>query len=159
MKRPGARVMLVGDSPWLREVLGISAYFDIGSIYTYAVWCDLKGKWVDRKWRRSPQSDEKLYKLYKKRLDCTSAKECVSEPLLHIEEQLKFVVMCILHLVVRVGDYLTKFIRKKYKDLLPATGDRVPDRLNCAKTEISLKAMPLRMGRRHVQIDVILARP
>ena len=33
------------------------------------------------------------------------------EPLLHIEEQLKFVVMCILHLVIRIGDYLNKFIQ------------------------------------------------
>ena len=94
-----ARVMLGGDSPWLRKVLGISVYFCIGSIYTYAVWCDLKGKWEDGKLRRSPTSDKKLYKLHKKGLDCTNAKECVSEPLLHIEERFKFVVMCILHLV------------------------------------------------------------
>ena len=134
-----ARVMLGGDSPWLRKVLGISAYFRIGSIYTYAVWCDLKGKWVDRKWRRSPKSDKKLYKLYKKGLDCTNAKGCVSEPLLHIQERFRFVVMCIEHLVIRVGDYLTKFIRKKCEDLPPATRDRVQDRLKCAKTKISLK--------------------
>ena len=38
-----ARVMLGGDSPWHRNVLEISAYFRIGSFYTYAVWCDLKG--------------------------------------------------------------------------------------------------------------------
>ena len=47
--------------------------------------------------------------------------------------------MCILHLVILVGDYLTKFIRKKCKDLPPATRDRVQDRLNCAKSKISLK--------------------
>ena len=95
--------MLGGDSPWLLKVLGISAYFRIGTIYTYAVWCDLKGKWVDRKWRRSPKSDKKLYKVYKKGLECTNAKGCVSEPLLHIEERFKFVVMCILHLGVGLG--------------------------------------------------------
>ena len=54
-----AVVMLGGDSAELRKVLGISAYFRIGSIYTYAVWCDLKGKWLDRKWRHSPKSDKK----------------------------------------------------------------------------------------------------
>ena len=134
-----ARVMLGGDSPWLRKVLRISAYFRIGSIYTYAVWCDLKGKWEDRKWRRSLKGEKKLYKVYQKGLDCNNAKECVSEPLLHIEERFKFVVMCILHLVIRVGDYLTRFIRKKCKDLPPATRDRGQDRLNCAKTKISLK--------------------
>ena len=63
----------------------------------------------------------------------------VSEPLLHIEERFKFVVMCILHLVIRVSDYLTQFIRKKCKDLPPTTTDRVQNRLNCAKTKISLQ--------------------
>ena len=89
--------------------------------------------WEDLKWRRSPKGDNDLYKLCKKGLDCTNAKGCASEPLLHIEERFKFVVMCILHLVVRVGDYLTKFIRKKCKDLSPTTRDRVQDRLDSAK--------------------------
>ena len=97
----GARVMLGGDSPWLRKVLGISSYFRIGSIYTYAKWCAVKGRWEDRKWRRSPKSDKKLYKLHKKGLDCTTAKGCVSEPLLHIEERFKFVVFCLRMAVSR----------------------------------------------------------
>ena len=69
-----ARFMLGGDSPWLRKVLGILSYFRIGSMYTYAVWCDLKEKWEDRKWRRSPKSDNN--KPYKKGLDCTNARMC-----------------------------------------------------------------------------------
>ena len=135
----GGFQMLGGDSPCLQKVLRVSAYFCIGSIYTYVVWRDLMKKLEDRKWRRSPKNDNKLYKPYKKGLDCTNAKGCVSEPLLHIEERFKFVAMCILHLVIPVGDYLTKFIRKKCKHLPPATRDRVQDRLNCAKTKISLK--------------------
>ena len=53
-----ARVMLGGDSQWLQKVLGTSSYFRIGSIYNYAVWCDLKGNWEDLKWRRSRNSDK-----------------------------------------------------------------------------------------------------
>ena len=87
-----ARVMLGGNSPWLRKVLGISAYFRIGCIYTYAALCDLKGKWVDRKWRCLAKSDKKLYKPFKKGLNCTNATGCLSEPLLHIEERFKFVI-------------------------------------------------------------------
>ena len=99
-----ARVMLGGYPPCLRKMLGISAYFRIGSIYTYAVRCNSKRKWMDRKWRRSPKCDKQLYKLYKKGLDCTNVKGCVSERLLHVEERFKFVVMCILHLVFWVGE-------------------------------------------------------
>ena len=69
-----ARVMLGGDSPWLRKVLGISSSFRMGRVYTYMTWCEVKGKWEDRKWRRSPESDKKLYKLHKKGFDCTTAK-------------------------------------------------------------------------------------
>ena len=131
--------MLGGDSPWLRKVLGILSYFHIGSIYTYATWCNRKGKCEDRNWQLSPKSDNKLYKLHKKGFDCTTAEGCVGELFLHIEERFKFLVMCILHLTIRVGDYLTKFIRKKCKDLPPATRDRVQDRLSCAITKIGLK--------------------
>ena len=92
-----------------------------------------------RKVAASPKSDKNLYNLNKKGLDSTNAKGWVSEPLLHIGERFKFVVMCILHLVIGVGDYLTKFIRKNCKDLPQATRDRVHARLNCAKTKISLK--------------------
>ena len=113
--------------------------FRVGSIYTFAVWCNLEGKWVVQKWGRSPKSDKKLYKRYKKRLDCTKAKGCVSEPLLHTEERFKFVLLSILHLVIRAGDYVTKFVRKKCKDLPPATRDCVQDHLNCSKTKTSLK--------------------
>ena len=63
----------------------------------------------------------------------------MSEPLLHTEERFQFLIMCILHLVIRVGAYLTKCIRKKCKDLLSATMERVQDGLNCAETKISLK--------------------
>ena len=131
--------MLGGGSPWLRKVLEISSYFRIRSIYTFATWCDLKGKWEDRKWQRSPNSDTQLYKLHKKGLDCTTAKGCVSEPSLHLEERFKFVVIRILHLVIGVGDYLTTFIRKKCKDLPTAPRDCVQDRLKTAKPKISLK--------------------
>ena len=88
-----------------------------------------------------------LYEVYKKRLDCTNTKGRVTEPLLHIEEPFKFVVICIWHVVIRVSDYLTKFIRKKCKDLPVATRDRVQDHLNCVKTKISLKGHASPEGR------------
>ena len=102
---------------------------------------DLKGPWEDQKWRLSPKVTKNyinFIRLYKG-LNCTNAKGCVSEPLLHMEERFNFVVMCILHLVIWDDDYLTKFIRKKCKDLPPATRERVQDRLNCAKTKNILK--------------------
>ena len=128
--------MLGGDSPWRRRVLGISSYFRIGSTYIYATWCDLKEKWEDGKWRVHPRVTKIYIKFIRKGW---IVPPCVSEPLLHREERFKFVVMCILQLVIQVGDYLTKFIGKKCKDLPPATRDRVQDRLNCAKTKVTLK--------------------
>ena len=42
-----AAAILGGDLPWLRRVLRNSGHFRIVRIYTYAVWCDLKGRWED----------------------------------------------------------------------------------------------------------------
>ena len=34
-----ARVIIGGDSPWLRHFFGLSTYFGLGSVYWFATWC------------------------------------------------------------------------------------------------------------------------
>ena len=128
------------------------------------MWSEVKGKLEVRKWRRSPKSDKQLYELHKKGFDCTTAKGCVSEPLLHIEERFRFVVMCILHLVIRVGDYIYIPISlgrsastfRRPLGIVFKIASIVP------RPNFLSRVMPLRMGKRHGscwQTDVILARP
>ena len=34
-----ARVTIAGESPWLRHLLGLSTYFGVSSVYSFATWC------------------------------------------------------------------------------------------------------------------------
>ena len=119
------------------------------------------GKLGGPKVAASPKSDKKLYKLYKKGLDCTNAEGCLSEPLLHREEQFQFVLMCILHLVIRLvttsPNLLGRIVRTFHRPLgiVFKIASVVP------RPKLVSRAMPLRMGKRHGscwQIGVILAR-
>ena len=134
-----ARIMLGGDSPWLRLLLGLSPYFAIGSIYSFSTWCSRRERWMNTKVRRTTHLDGKFRALYDKGLDCTTAKGCTSKPMLRVDDRTRFIVMCILHLVIRLGDYLTHFIRAFCKRLPPLVRARVQTVLNESKTNISLK--------------------
>ena len=53
-------------------------------------------------------------------LNCTMCSDhTMMEPLLYVDQRYQPVVMCILYLVIRIGDYLTKFIRCHCKTLPP----------------------------------------
>ena len=134
-----ARIMLGGDSPWLRLLLGLSPYYAIGSIYSFSTWCSRHERWMNTKVRRTTHLDGKFRALYDKGLDCTTAKGCTSKPMLRVDDRTRFIVMCILHLVIRLGDYLTHFICAFCKRLPPLVRARVQTVLNESKTNISLK--------------------
>ena len=94
---------------------------------------------MNTKVRRTTHLDGKFRALYDKGLDCTTAKGCTSKPMLRVDDRTRFIVMCILHLVIRLGDYLTHFIRAFCKRLPPLVCARVQTVLNESKTNISLK--------------------
>ena len=41
----------------------------------------------------------------------SDARGCTKESLLHVDDRHHFVVMCVLHLLIGVGKYITKFLR------------------------------------------------
>ena len=43
-------VIIGGDSPWLRHILGLSTFYEIGSIYSSATWSRQKERWVGCEW-------------------------------------------------------------------------------------------------------------
>ena len=55
-----ARIMLGGDSPWLRLPLGLSPYYAIGSIYSFSTWCSRRERWMNTKVRRTTHLDGKF---------------------------------------------------------------------------------------------------
>ena len=58
-------VIIGGDSPWLRHILGLSTFYEIGSIYSFATWSRENERWVGCEWRRSTRFEAKFLSLLK----------------------------------------------------------------------------------------------
>ena len=75
-------VIIGGDSPWLCHILGLSTFYEIGSIYSFATWSREKERWVGCEWRRSTRLEAKFLKYRKQGVSCVGAKGCIESPLL-----------------------------------------------------------------------------
>ena len=66
-------------------------------------------------------------------------KGCIESPLLKVDDRIGYVIMCVLHLVIRCGEYLTTFVRTRASMLTLPQRSKVQSLLKDAKTNISLK--------------------
>ena len=132
-------VIIGGDSPWLRHILGLSTFYEIGSIYSFATWSREKERWVGCEWRRSTRLEANFLKYRKQGVSCVGAKRCIESPLLKVDYRIGCVIMCVLHLVIRCGEYLTTFVRTRATMLTVPQRSKVQSLLKDAKTNVSLK--------------------
>ena len=58
---------------------------------------------------------------------------------MHIDDRHHFVVMCVLHLLIGVRKYITKFLREHATRLTPPRRNKAQEVLNKAKTKMALK--------------------
>ena len=77
--------------------------------------------------------------LYTRGSTALDARGCTKQPLLHIHDRPHFVVMCVLHLRIGVGKYITKFLRVHATRLTPHQRNKAQQVLNKGKTKIALK--------------------
>ena len=132
-------VIIGGDSPWLRHILGLSTFYEIGSIYSFATWCREKERWVGCEWQRSTRLEAKFLKYRKQGVSRVGAKGCIQSPLLKVNDSIGCVIMCVLHLVIRCGEYLTTFVRTRATILTVPQRSKVQSLLKDAKTNTSLQ--------------------
>ena len=132
-------VIIRGHSPCLRHILGLSAFYEIGSIFSFAIWCREKTRWVGCEWRRSTQLEAKFIKYRKQGVSCVGAKGCMESPPLKVDDRIGCVIMWVLHLVIRSGEYLTTLVRRRATMLPVAHRCTVQSIPKDAKTNISLK--------------------
>ena len=93
-------VIIGGDSPWHCHILGLSTFYDIGSIYSFATWCREKERWVGCEWRQSTRLEAKFLKYRKQGVSSVGAKGCIESPLLKVDDRIGCVIMCVLHFVI-----------------------------------------------------------
>ena len=93
-----AEVLLGGDRPWLRRLLGISVAHQVGSIFNKALRDNTAKHWNGIASWRTTQSDATNYCRYQVTRKGLDAARCTSEPLLVIARNRVF--LCILHCCV-----------------------------------------------------------
>ena len=132
-------VIIGGDCAWLRHILCRSAFYEIGPIYSLATWCREEERWVGCEWGRNTQLEATFSKYRKQGGSCVDAKGCIESPLLKVDDRIRCVIMCVLHLVIQCGEYLTTFVRTRATMLPVPQRSRLQSLLKDAKTNISLK--------------------
>ena len=80
-----------------------------------------------------------MRRLYVRGATALDARGCTKEPLLHIGDRHHFVLMCVLHSIIGVGKYITKFLCVHATHLTPHQRNKAQEVLNKAETNIALK--------------------
>ena len=111
--RTSAKVWCGRDEPWLRRWLGISEFWELGSIYTYATWSRELQRFMDVLGQRTPSQDA-TYRTSS--LRCVQKRGCMTEPLLALEDRCRW-VQCILHCLMAIGRLICTFIDERIDDL------------------------------------------
>ena len=102
-----AAVLLAGDQPWLRRLLGIIVAPQVGSIFHEAVRDTTAKRWNGVTARRTTQSDATHHRRYQVTRKSLNAAGCTGEPLLVIAKNRVF--LCILHCCMAFGRLFLAF--------------------------------------------------
>ena len=103
-----AEVLLGGDHPWLRRLLGISVAPQVGSIFNEAVRDNTAKQWNGIAARRTTRSDANNHRRYVMTRKSLDAAGCTGEPLLVIVGNRVF--FCILHCCMVFGRLFVEFL-------------------------------------------------
>ena len=103
-----AEVLLGGDQPWLRRLLGISVAPQVGSIFNEAVRDNTAKQWNGIAARRTTRSDANNHRRYLMTRKSLDAAGCTGEPLLVIARNRVF--LCILHCCMAFGRLFVAFL-------------------------------------------------
>ena len=112
-----AKVLLGGDRPWLRRLLGISVAPQVGSIFNEAVRENTAKQWngiAARRTTRSNANNHRRNLMPRKSLDAVG---CTGEPLLVIARNRVF--LCILHCCMAFGRLFVGFLEAQVGNHAP----------------------------------------
>ena len=101
-------VLLGGDQPWLRRLLGISVAPQVWSIFNKALRDNTAKQWNGIAARRTTRSDANNHRRYLMTRKCLAAAGCTGEPLLVIARNRVF--LCILHCYMAFGRLFVAFV-------------------------------------------------
>ena len=96
-----AKVILGGDQPWTRRVIGVSTYPQVGSMFNEGTWNGHKTKMEGSAIPRTMECDEAHYTAFLLGTPSLQADGCSTQRILKLP--LASVALCILYLTKAMG--------------------------------------------------------
>ena len=147
-----------GDSPWLGHVFGLSVWWGVGSLHTYAMWNAASNQWEHTTTVRSWKGHKKVLKIFQRgrpKATVFDVYGCICLPLLKMQDRYFLIVMCILHCLISVGKQTTIYVRCCAKKLAPAVHAEVQTILTEANTKLSLQGKASSKGKERWRLLIV----
>ena len=133
-----SRLVIGGDQPFVRRLIGVSTSPMVGSIYNIGVWDKVAAAWVNVATRRTLAREKAARRRYKETGRSLENGGCIGDP--HIVVDRCMVVLCILHYCMAIGRLQVAFIETRLADLPKENTDAVLRALYRAHTGVQLGA-------------------
>ena len=132
------KLVIGGDQPFVRRLIGVSTSPMVGSIYNMGVWDKVAAAWVNVATRRTFAREEAARRRYKETGRSLENGGCIGDP--HIVVDRCVVFLCILHCCMAIGRLQVAFIETRLVDLPKENTDAVQRALYRARTGVRLGA-------------------
>ena len=133
-----SRLVIGGDQPFVRRLIGVSTSPMVGSIYNMGVWDKVAAAWVNVATRRTLAHEEAARRRYKETGRSLENGGCIGDP--HIVVDRCMVFLCILHCCMAFGRLQVAFIETRLVDLPKENTDAVQRALYRAGRGVKLGA-------------------
>ena len=138
-------MILVGDQPWTRRVIGVSTYPQVGSMFNEGIWNAPTKTWEGSANPRTMEGDEANYTAFLLGTPSLQAAGCSTQPILKLPRA--SVVWCILQLTMAMGRLLGEFVDREAGLVTPALRRDVQECRRGVQVGAFMGQHP-RMGRR-----------
>ena len=133
-----SKLVIRGDQPFVRRLIGVSTSPLVGSIYNMGVWDKVAAAWVNVATRRTLDREKAPRVRYKETGRSLENGGCKGDP--HIVVDRCVVFLCILHCCMAIDRLQVAFIETRLVDLPKENADAVQRVLRRARSGVKLGA-------------------
>ena len=110
-------MILGGDQPWTRRVIGVSTCPQVGSMFNEGIWIGQKKTWEGSAMPRTMERDEAHYTAFLLKTPSLRAAGCSTQLILKLPRA--WVVLCILPLTMAMGRLFWEFVDREARAVIP----------------------------------------
>ena len=133
-----AALVLGGDQPFIRRLIGVSTSPQVGSIYNMGMWDKAAAAWLRVDVRRTLDNEAASRHQYQVTGRSLDNGGCIAEP--HIVVDWCWVFLCILHCCMAIGRLQVAFLEARLESLPKENAEAMQRLLYRASTGVKLGA-------------------